>query len=177
MDWGQHIKMDYAQNLKKDPVKAKKGPLQNSYRVLSAHFAVLHYIWLLTYICFVNGFQRWVLIEHFINIFIGKLTAAAIDLTVLLATWFAFSFLILQHGQYWHQCAKCFPIIHTDPRYCQTSKNSVFLNYISEIWTDTMNRMNNMGPFIKLYYEIRQHNFDRHWLLMLFLTWIAFYLS
>ena len=26
MDWAQHIKMDYAQNLKKDPVKAKKGP-------------------------------------------------------------------------------------------------------------------------------------------------------
>ena len=24
MDWAQHIKMDYAQNWKKDPVKAKK---------------------------------------------------------------------------------------------------------------------------------------------------------
>ena len=24
MDWAQHIKIDYAQNLKKDPVKAKK---------------------------------------------------------------------------------------------------------------------------------------------------------
>ena len=29
MDQAQHIKMDYAQNLKKDPVKAKKGPYQN----------------------------------------------------------------------------------------------------------------------------------------------------
>ena len=29
MDWAHHIKMDYAQNLKKDPVKAKKGPSQN----------------------------------------------------------------------------------------------------------------------------------------------------
>ena len=35
--------MDYAQNLKKDPVKAKKGPSQNFYRVLSAHFALLQY--------------------------------------------------------------------------------------------------------------------------------------
>ena len=26
MDWAQHIKMDYAQNLKKDPVKAKTDP-------------------------------------------------------------------------------------------------------------------------------------------------------
>ena len=24
MDWAQHIKMDYAQNLRKDPTKAKK---------------------------------------------------------------------------------------------------------------------------------------------------------
>ena len=43
MDWAQHIKMDYAQNLRKDPKKAKKGPYQNQYRVLSAHFAVLQY--------------------------------------------------------------------------------------------------------------------------------------
>ena len=26
MDWAQHIKMDYGQNLRKDPVKAKKDP-------------------------------------------------------------------------------------------------------------------------------------------------------
>ena len=25
MDWAQHIKMDYAPNIRKDPVKAKKG--------------------------------------------------------------------------------------------------------------------------------------------------------
>ena len=37
------VKMDYAQNLKKDPVKAKKGPTQNFYKVLSAHYALLHY--------------------------------------------------------------------------------------------------------------------------------------
>ena len=43
MDWAQNINMDYAQNLKKDPVKAKKGPSQNFYRVLSAHFALLQY--------------------------------------------------------------------------------------------------------------------------------------
>ena len=43
MDWVQNIKMDYAQNLKKDPVKAKKWPSQNLYRVLSAHFTVLQY--------------------------------------------------------------------------------------------------------------------------------------
>ena len=44
MYWAlKHIKMDYAKNLKKDPVKAKKGPSQNFYRVLSAHFAVLQY--------------------------------------------------------------------------------------------------------------------------------------
>ena len=43
MDWAQHIKMDYAQNLRKDPKKAKKGPYQNQYRVQSAHFAVLQY--------------------------------------------------------------------------------------------------------------------------------------
>ena len=43
IDMAQHIKMDYAQNLKKDPVKAKKGPSQNFYRVLSAHFALLQY--------------------------------------------------------------------------------------------------------------------------------------
>ena len=43
LDWAQHIKIDYAQNLKKDPVKAKKGPSQNFYRVLSAHFALLQY--------------------------------------------------------------------------------------------------------------------------------------
>ena len=43
MDWAQHIKMNYAQNLKKDPVKARKGFYQNLYRVLSAHFAVLQY--------------------------------------------------------------------------------------------------------------------------------------
>ena len=35
--------MDYTQNLKKGPVKAKKGPSQNFYRVLSAHFALLQY--------------------------------------------------------------------------------------------------------------------------------------
>ena len=40
MDWAQNINMDYAQNLKKDPVKAKKGPSQNFYRVLSA---ILHF--------------------------------------------------------------------------------------------------------------------------------------
>ena len=43
MDWAQHIKMGYAQNLKRDPVQAKKGPSQNFYRVLSAHFTVLQY--------------------------------------------------------------------------------------------------------------------------------------
>ena len=43
MDWAQHIKMDYAQNLRKDSNRAKKGPSQNFYRVLSAHFAVLQY--------------------------------------------------------------------------------------------------------------------------------------
>ena len=26
MDWAQNINMDYAQNLKKDPLKAKKDP-------------------------------------------------------------------------------------------------------------------------------------------------------
>ena len=26
IDWAQHVKMDYAQNLRKDPVKAKKDP-------------------------------------------------------------------------------------------------------------------------------------------------------
>ena len=26
MDWAQHMKIDYGQNLRKDPVKAKKGP-------------------------------------------------------------------------------------------------------------------------------------------------------
>ena len=40
MDWAQHIKMDYAQNLRKDSNKAKKGPSQNFYRVLSAHFSI-----------------------------------------------------------------------------------------------------------------------------------------
>ena len=40
MDWAQHIKMDYAQNLRKDSNKAKKGPSQNFYRVLSAHFVL-----------------------------------------------------------------------------------------------------------------------------------------
>ena len=43
MDWAQNINMDYAQNLKKDPVKAKKLPSQNFYRVLSAHFALIQY--------------------------------------------------------------------------------------------------------------------------------------
>ena len=76
--------MDYAQNLKKDPVKAKKGPSQNFYRVLSAHFAVLQYykefaailsnlfktailknvlgLWVLEMMFLVHGFLRWVLI-------------------------------------------------------------------------------------------------------------------
>ena len=43
MDWAQHIKMDYAQNLRKDSNKAKKGPSQNFYRVLTAHLAHLQY--------------------------------------------------------------------------------------------------------------------------------------
>ena len=33
MDCAMHIKMDYAQNLRKDPVNAKKGLSQNLYRV------------------------------------------------------------------------------------------------------------------------------------------------
>ena len=39
MDWAQHIKMDYAQNQRKDPNTAKKDPV----RVLSAHFSALQY--------------------------------------------------------------------------------------------------------------------------------------
>ena len=30
MDWAQHIKMDYAQNLRNDPIKAKKDPREIS---------------------------------------------------------------------------------------------------------------------------------------------------
>ena len=30
MDWAQHMKIDYGQNLRKDPVKAKKYPLKIS---------------------------------------------------------------------------------------------------------------------------------------------------
>ena len=35
MDWAQHIKMDYGQNLRKGPVKAKKRHSQNFYRILN----------------------------------------------------------------------------------------------------------------------------------------------
>ena len=37
MDWAQYFKMDYAQSLRKDPRKAKKGPLQNFYMIVLAH--------------------------------------------------------------------------------------------------------------------------------------------
>ena len=43
MDWVQHIKMNYAQNLKKGPAKSEKVPSQNFYSELSAHFTVLQY--------------------------------------------------------------------------------------------------------------------------------------
>ena len=43
MECAKHIQMDYCQNLRKGPVKAKKGPSQNFYRMLSAHFALLQY--------------------------------------------------------------------------------------------------------------------------------------
>ena len=33
LDWAMHIKMDYAQNLRKDSIKAKKGLSVNFYRV------------------------------------------------------------------------------------------------------------------------------------------------
>ena len=37
MDWAQYIKMDYAQSLRKDPRKAKKGPSQNFYMIVLVH--------------------------------------------------------------------------------------------------------------------------------------------
>ena len=37
MDWAQYFKMDYAQSLRKDPRKAKKGPSQNFYMIVLAH--------------------------------------------------------------------------------------------------------------------------------------------
>ena len=40
MDWVQHIKMGYAQNLRKYSIKAKKDS-QNFYTILPAHFTVL----------------------------------------------------------------------------------------------------------------------------------------
>ena len=36
MDWAQYIQMDYAQILRKDPRKAKKGPSQNFYMIVLA---------------------------------------------------------------------------------------------------------------------------------------------
>ena len=37
MDWAQYFKLDYAQSLRKDPRKAKKGPSQNFYMIVVAH--------------------------------------------------------------------------------------------------------------------------------------------
>ena len=31
MDWAQYTQMNYAQNIRKDPVKAKKGPSQKNF--------------------------------------------------------------------------------------------------------------------------------------------------
>ena len=41
MDWAQHIMMYYAQNQRKDPVKAKQGPSKNFCRILTANFTNL----------------------------------------------------------------------------------------------------------------------------------------
>ena len=37
MDWAQYFKLDYAQSLRKDPRKAKKGPSQNFYMIMLVH--------------------------------------------------------------------------------------------------------------------------------------------
>ena len=37
MDWAQYFKLDYAQSLRKDPRKAKKGPSRNFYMIVLAH--------------------------------------------------------------------------------------------------------------------------------------------
>ena len=42
MDWAQHIKMDYAQNLRKDSEMAKKDP-HKIIQGVSAQFTVLQY--------------------------------------------------------------------------------------------------------------------------------------
>ena len=42
MDWAQHTQMDYAQNIRKDPEKAKKGPSQKKFGANSA-FSTIFY--------------------------------------------------------------------------------------------------------------------------------------
>ena len=43
MDWAQHMKIDYGQNLRKDSVKAKKDPhnISTGYYLVLVHFTVL----------------------------------------------------------------------------------------------------------------------------------------
>ena len=38
MDWAQHIKMDYAQNFRKDPPKAKQTTFRRLKKTQPAHF-------------------------------------------------------------------------------------------------------------------------------------------
>ena len=40
MDWAQHIMMDYAQNLRKDPVKSQKDNFQKIYKVYTVHIGM-----------------------------------------------------------------------------------------------------------------------------------------
>ena len=44
MDWAQYFKLDYAQSLRKDPRKAKKGPSRNFYMIVLAHLVRVVYM-------------------------------------------------------------------------------------------------------------------------------------